>query len=44
MSGRFDGVKQGELAGNRTVFMTPDKGPKSRLARSQSTHSSVEAG
>ena len=35
-------VKKGDLSGTRAVFMA--RGPKSRPDRSQSAHSSVEAG
>ena len=37
-------MNQGDLFGIRTVFMLPVKEPKSRPGRSQSGHSSVEAG
>jgi hypothetical protein len=30
MVGRFDDVKQGDLAGNRMAFIVPDKDTKSR--------------
>ena len=36
-------VKEGDLGGNRTAFMVPDK-DEEPPPRSQSTHSSVEAG
>jgi hypothetical protein len=42
MIGRFDDVKQGDRDGNKSVFMLEE--PKSRPPRSQSIHSSDEAG
>jgi hypothetical protein len=44
MQGRSRGVNQGDLPGVGRVFIAPDKGTKSRPGRSQSTHSSEEAG
>jgi ribosomal protein S12 len=44
MHGRLRGVNQGDLPGVRWVFIAPCKGTKSHLGRSQSTHSSQEAG
>ena len=43
MEGRAD-VNQGDLSGTRRVFIAPDKGTKSPPDRSQSVHSSEEAG
>jgi len=43
MHGRLRAVKQGDLFGKRSVFMRP-MAPKSRPDRSQSAHSSEEAG
>jgi hypothetical protein len=37
-------VNQGDLSGKRLVFIAPDEGTKSQSGRSQSIHSSVEAG
>src|SRR5271156_1507623 len=42
MIGRFDGKTRGDLDGTKPVFMLVE--PKSRPSRSQSTHSSEEAG
>ena len=36
--------KEGDLDGYRTEFIVPDKDTKSRSSRSQSAHSSEEAG
>ncbi len=44
MVGRFEHMKQGDLPGPETVFMCHDRAPKSRPIRSQSVHSSDEAG
>ena len=49
MVGRFDDVKQGDLNGRQDGVHVPDSrgeptGTKSRPLRSQSTHSSREAG
>ena len=41
--GKAGSVKQGDLDGIMTVFIAP-KGTKSRPCRSQSVHSSDEAG
>ncbi len=43
MDGRSCDVNQGDLSGAGKVFITPDKGTKSRPGRSQSVHSSEEA-
>jgi hypothetical protein len=42
MIGSFDDKTQGDLGGNKPVFTLVE--PKSRSPRSQSTHSSEEAG
>jgi hypothetical protein len=44
MHGSSCDVNQGDLLGTRLVFNAPDKGTKSQPGRSQSIHSSVEAG
>ncbi len=44
MHGKVRRVKEGDLPGTRLVFNAPDKGTKSQPGRSQSTHSSVDAG
>jgi hypothetical protein len=44
MQGSSCRVNQGDLPGKRLVFTAPDKGTKNQPGRSQSIHSSVEAG
>jgi hypothetical protein len=44
MHGSSCDVNQGDLSGKRQVFIAPNKGTKSQPGRSQSIHSSVEAG
>ena len=44
MIGRFGDKTQGDLDDAEPVFIVPDKDTKSRSPRSQSIHSSVEAG
>jgi hypothetical protein len=44
MHGSSCDVNQGDLPGERLVFIAPRKGTKSQLGRSQSIHSSEEAG
>ncbi len=44
MHGSSCDVNQGDLSGKGLVFIAPDKGTKSQPGRSQSIHSSVEAG
>jgi len=44
MHGSVYRVTQGDLSGKGLVFIAPRVGTKSQPGRSQSTHSSVEAG
>ena len=44
MHGSSRDVNQGDLSGKRLVFIVHDKDTKSQADRSQSIHSSVEAG
>ena len=44
MHGRLCRVNQGDLSGERLVFIALKQGTKSQPGRSQSVHSSEEAG
>jgi hypothetical protein len=44
MIGRLDDKTQGDLDDAKPVFIVPDKDTKNRSPRSQSIHSSAEAG